>query len=52
MIDKSKTKGIDLNQLSLEQLEGLLRNELYIDIDSYFADVLMAEISKRKEILV
>jgi hypothetical protein len=47
----SKTKGIDLNGLSIERLERLLKTELYINIDSPFAVELMAEINRRKEIL-
>lgn len=51
MTNISKTKGIDLELLSIERLETLLKNELYIDIDSPFADELATEINKRKEVL-
>jgi hypothetical protein len=51
MADLEKTKGIDLSELSLERLGALLRNELYINIDSPFADELIAEIEKRNTIL-
>ena len=51
MGDLDKTKGIDLGQLTLERLERMLRNELYIDIDSPFADELIKEINTRKELI-
>lgn len=47
----SKVNGLDLEQETLEDLELLLRNELYIDIDSPFAEELMVEIEKRKELV-
>lgn len=52
MADLSKTKGLDLEQETLEDLVRFLRNELYIDIDSPFAEELQKEIDKRKEILI
>jgi hypothetical protein len=50
MSNISKINGLDLEQETLEDLELLLRNELYIDIDSEFAVELQAEIDKRKNI--
>jgi hypothetical protein len=52
MANISKIKEIDLEQLSIERLESLLKNEVYIDIDSPFADELATEINKRKEVLI
>jgi hypothetical protein len=44
------SNGLDLEQETLEDLELLLRNELYIDIDSKFAKELQKEIEKRKQL--
>jgi hypothetical protein len=52
MVDLSKTKGLDLEQETLEDLQSFLRNELYIDIDSPFAEELQKEIDKRQELLI
>ena len=51
MNDLTNTKGLDLEQESLEDLKLILENELYIDIDSPFAAELMKEIEKRQSIL-
>jgi len=51
MSNISKVNGLDLEQETLEDLELLLRNELYIDIDSPFADELQAEINKREGLI-
>jgi len=50
MSNISKINGLDLELETLEDLELLLRNELYQDIDSPFAEELQTEINKRKEI--
>ena len=47
----SKINGLDLEQETLEDLELLLRNELYMDIDSPFAEELVKEIERRKKLL-
>lgn len=41
--------GLDLSLETVEDLELLLKNELYIDIDSKFAKELQKELEKRKE---
>ena len=45
----SKINGLDLGQESIEDLNDLLQNELYIDIDSPFAEEIKEELSLRKE---
>jgi hypothetical protein len=47
----NKTKGLDLDAFPIEKLQRLLQNELYIDIDSEFADELIKEINKRTDLL-
>lgn len=41
--------GLDLELESLDDLVLLLKNEVYVDIDSEFATELQQEINKRKE---
>lgn len=41
--------GLDLELETTEDLELLLKNELYMDIDSQFAKELTKELEKRKE---
>ena len=43
----SKVNGLDLSKESMEDLELLLKNELYIDIESPFAKELQQEIETR-----
>jgi hypothetical protein len=42
--------GLDLEQETVEDLELLLENELYIDVDSQFAKELMTELAMRKDL--
>jgi hypothetical protein len=49
MSNVSKVNGLDLEQETLEDLEALLKNELYMNIDSPFAVELQKEIDKRKD---
>lgn len=42
--------GLDLSTTSTPDLELLLKNELYMDIDSVFADELISELESRKEV--
>jgi hypothetical protein len=51
MANISKVNGLDFDQETLEDLQLLLKNELYIDIDSPFAEELMTEINRRQELL-
>ena len=46
----SKVNGLDLEQETLEDLQLLLRSELYMNIDSEFAKEIQKEIEKRKEV--
>jgi hypothetical protein len=41
--------GLDLELETTEDLELLLKNELYMDINSIFAKELSKELEKRKE---
>jgi hypothetical protein len=43
----SKINGLDLSEESIEDLELLLKNELYINIDSEFAKEIQQEIESR-----
>lgn len=47
MSNISKINGLNLSDTSIEDLELLLKNELYIDIDSAFAVEIMAELDNR-----
>jgi hypothetical protein len=49
MANVSKITGLDFDQETTEDLEDLLRNELYMNIDSEFAVELQKEIDKRKD---
>ena len=40
-------EGLDLGKLTLRELELMLKSELYINIDSKFAEELKAEIEER-----
>jgi cell division GTPase FtsZ len=40
--------GLDLGQETTEELEALLKDELYMDIDSEFAVEIMDEIDSRQ----
>lgn len=42
------TNGLDLELETIEDLQLLLRNELYMDIDSVFAKEIQEELKKRK----
>lgn len=46
----SKVNGLNLSLETTENLEQLLRNELYQDIDSEFAKEIQEELDKRYEI--
>jgi hypothetical protein len=43
----SKVNGLNLTRESDRELELLLRNELYMDIDSEFAKEIMEELKSR-----
>lgn len=43
----SKLNGLNLTKQSEERLNQLLRNELYMDIDSEFAKEIMEELKSR-----
>ena len=43
----SKIKEFDLGEETVEALERMLRNELYINIDSEFAKEIIQEIESR-----
>jgi hypothetical protein len=51
-MSKSKVKqGIDFDKLSLDRLKEMLYAELFIDIDSSFADEIRTEIERRETAL-
>lgn len=45
----SKVNGLDLSEETVEDLELLLSNELFINIDSPFAKELEEELNNRPE---
>jgi hypothetical protein len=45
----SKVNGLNLSRETIEELEQLLKNELYQDIDSEFAKEIQEELDKRYE---
>ena len=47
MSNISNINGLNLSDTSVEDLELLLKNELYMDIDSAFAVEIMAELDNR-----
>lgn len=49
MANISKVNGLDLEQETTEDLEVLLRNELYMDIDSPFAEEIKQELERRNQ---
>jgi hypothetical protein len=51
MANINNVKQLDLDLFPLEDLELMYLGELYIDIDSPFAESLKVEIERRKEIL-
>lgn len=44
---EDNTKGLDLSQESDKDLQDLLQNELYIDINSKFAKEIEEELKRR-----
>ncbi len=46
MDNLSKVNGLNLTQESTEDLELLLRNEIYMDIDSEFAKEIIEELEQ------
>jgi hypothetical protein len=51
MMSRSNIKQLDLDLFPLEDLELMYQGELYLDIDSPFAESLRVEIERRREIL-
>jgi hypothetical protein len=51
MANDNNVKKLDLDKFPLEDLELMFRKELYIDIDSPFAESLRIEIERRRDIL-
>ena len=46
----SNTKGLDLGQETIDDLKILLKNELYLDIDSQFANEIDEELENRSKV--
>ena len=45
----STTNGFDLGSATIERLEKLLKNELFMNIDSPFAQEIIDELESRNE---
>jgi hypothetical protein len=51
MASIDNVKQLDLDKFPLEDLELMYKKELYINIDSPFAESLRIEIERRRDIL-
>ena len=51
MANTNNVKELDLDKFPLGDLELMYKKELYIDIDSPFAESLRIEIERRRDIL-